>query len=92
MPPAAATAERVDEMIRGFAPEALDAAVFDAVDRIDDVVGLALGLDLEDVEFVRRDMDEDPFLSRVQPRFPYFTPAQRGRRRNLERTVRYGRD
>lgn len=92
MPPAEATAERVDELIRGFAPEALDAAVFDAVDRIDEVVGSALGLDVEDVEFVRRDMDEDPFLSRVQPRFPYFTPAQRGRRRNLERTVRYGRD
>jgi hypothetical protein len=34
-------------------------------------------------------MAEDPFLSRIRPRYPYFTPKQRGRRRSLERADRY---
>lgn len=91
-PPDEDTAARVDEMIGGFAPEALERAVFAAVDRIDEIVGAALGLHSADIEFVKREMDEDPFLARVQPRFPYFTPAQRGRRHNLERAVRYGQN
>jgi SAM-dependent methyltransferase len=89
-PPDAETAERVDAMIAEFAADALDAAVFAEVDKIDEIVGVALGLDHTDIAFVQAEMEDDPFLSRVQPRYPYFTPAQRGRRHNLERAVRYG--
>lgn len=89
IPPDEATATKVDEMLAGFEPGALEAAVFAEVDRIDGIVGEALGLSPDDIEFIKREMEEDPFLSRVQPRYPYFTPAQRGRRHNLERAVRY---
>lgn len=59
------------------------------VDRIDAIVGPALGLDEADITLIQSEMANDPFLSRVRPRYPYFTPKQRGRRRNLERSDRY---
>ena len=60
-----------------------------SVNAIDQVVGGALGLTPEEIVFVQTDMRSDPFLSRVRPRFPYFTPALRGRRRTLESATRY---
>jgi hypothetical protein len=89
-PPDAETAARLRGLFAEFEPAALETAVFAAVDRIDEIVGAALGLTPDQVEFVRRDMQSDPFLSRVRPRYPYFTPALRGRRISLESGRRYG--
>lgn len=60
------------------------------VDAIDTVVGTALGLTADEIAFIQIDMRDDPFLSRVRPRYPFFTPAQRGRRTALESGARYG--
>jgi SAM-dependent methyltransferase len=90
IPPDTATADRLAALLAAFEPDALETAVFREVDRIDQVVGEALGLTPDEIEFVKRDMEVDPFLSLVRPRYPYFTPAQRGRRVNLEHGARYG--
>jgi hypothetical protein len=89
-PPDASTCERLTALLAEFAPDALERAVFEQVDQIDDVVGPALGLSAAEIEFVKREMESDPFLSRVRPRYPYFTAALRGRRVSLEQGERYG--
>ena len=53
------------------------------------IIGPALGLSDADVEWIKRDMAEDPFLARARPRYPFFRPRQYGRRLNLERSDRY---
>ena len=70
-------------------PIAVEAEVQTQVDGIDTMVGAALGLTPAEIATVQADMRDDPFLSRVRPRYPFFTPAQRGRRTALESGARY---
>ena len=82
-------AEALAKLREDYAPERLDAEIDALIVKLDDVVGPALGLTAADIEEIRRDMDDDPFLSRVRPRYPFFRPRQYGRRKNLERRNRY---
>ncbi|HEX8574405.1 MAG TPA: N-6 DNA methylase [Allosphingosinicella sp.] len=89
VPPDSETAEALAGLIARYATDALEEAVEAEVDSIDAIVGPALGLSSEDIAFIQHEMATDPFLGRVRPRYPYFTPKQRGRRRSLERSARY---
>jgi hypothetical protein len=82
-------AERLRELRATVDPAALDELIEAEITRIDQIVGGGLGLDHADIAEIRRDMAEDPFLSQVRPRYPYFRPRQYGRRLNLERVDRY---
>ena len=83
------TAQRLTDLSGRYATDVLEEAVEREVDRIDAIVGPALGLSLGDIAFIQHEMIADPFLSRIRPRYPYFTPKQRGRRLTLERSDRY---
>ncbi len=83
------TARQLQDLIEEFNPDQIAARVLQHVDQIDLIVGEALGLTVEDVAFIQSDMRDDPFFSCVRPRYPYFTPAQRGRRTSLESVHRY---
>jgi hypothetical protein len=72
-----------------FAPQKVDAKIDAEIAKLDAIVGKALGLSAADVERIRKDMADDPFLARVRPRYPFFRPRQYGRRKNLERRDRY---
>ena len=85
-----ATAQTLRDLLVKCDPKSAEAQVEAYVDEVDCVVGKALGLTPEDITFVQSDMRDDPFLSRVRPRYPYFTPALRGRRTSLESATRYG--
>lgn len=76
-------------LIATFDPLAVEVRVESQVDKIDQVVGATLGLTPAEIDFIQTDMRDDPFLSRVRPRYPYFTPALRGRRTSLETGLRY---
>lgn len=89
IPPDDTTADALRELLAHFDPASVETRVEAHVDEIDRVVGAALGLAPEDIAFIQADMRDDPFLSRVRPRYPYFTPALRGRRTSLESTSRY---
>ena len=89
VPQDATTAGKLRTILATFDPLAAEAAVLAQVDEIDRVVGAALGLTPEEITFVQTDMRDDPFLSRVRPRYPYFTPKLRGRRSALESADRY---
>ncbi len=82
-------AESLSTLRETYAPEKLDTAIDAQIAKLDSIVGAALGLTAADVELIRRDMAEDPFLARVRPRWPFFRPRQYGRRKNLERSDRY---
>lgn len=90
IPTDAAMIERLRALRASFAPEALDDAIENEITKIDAIVGKALGLTAADIADIGREMSEDPFLSRVRPRYPSFRPRQHGRRINLERHDRYG--
>lgn len=90
VPQDAATADALCELLAALDPLAVEAEVLRQVDSIDAVVGQALGLTPEEIAFIQTEMRDDPFLGRVRPRYPYFTPAQRGRRTSLESGARYG--
>jgi hypothetical protein len=85
-----ATADALRTLLASLDPAQAEADVLAQVDAIDTVVGAALGLTPEEITFIQTDMRDDPFLSRVRPRYPFFTPAQRGRRTALESGARYG--
>lgn len=89
VPHNATMADAVRELLATLDPLAVEAEVLAQVDAIDAVVGAALGLTPDEINFVQTDMRDDPFLSRVRPRYPFFTPAQRGRRTSLESGARY---
>ena len=83
------TAAALRDVIANFDPATVEAQIETYVDQIDRAVGTALGLTPEESDFIRSDMREDSFLSRARPRYPYFTPALRGRRTSLESATRY---
>ncbi|WP_372992747.1 N-6 DNA methylase [Sulfitobacter sp.] len=89
VPEDAAAEAALSALLARLDPLAVEIEVEARVDEIDQVVGTALGLTSDEIAFVQTDMRDDPFLSRVRPRYPFFTPAQRGRRTSLESSSRY---
>ncbi len=74
------------EMYRGTAhQEAIEAEV----DRIDALVGPALGLNAADLAAIREDMLTDPFLKNIVPRWPGSTTRLHGYRTGLDSSERY---
>ena len=89
VPKDAAAEAALAALLTRLDPLAVESEVQARVDEIDQVVGPALGLTADEIAFIQTDMRDDPFLSRVRPRYPFFTPAQRGRRTTLESSSRY---
>ncbi len=74
------------EIYRGTAhQEAIEAEV----DRIDALVGPALGLNAADLAAIREDMLTDPFLKNIVPRWPGSTTRLHGYRTGLDSSERY---
>ena len=59
------------------------------VDRIDRIVGPALGLSAQDIADIRDDMMTDPFLKNIQPRWPGTATRLHGYRTGLDSADRY---
>ncbi|MPZ36326.1 MAG: N-6 DNA methylase [Rhodospirillales bacterium] len=84
-----AMAEKLRKLHASFDAGALDEKINVEVVKLDAIVGKALGLSEKDIVDLQAEMNTDPFLSRVRPRYPFFRPRQYGRRINLEREHRY---
>lgn len=69
--------------------ETLDAEMRAALGRLDAVVGQALGLDPDDVREIQRDLEEDPFLRHIRPRYPGTVTRKQGFRTGLDSEERY---
>jgi hypothetical protein len=55
--------EELQGLVAAHSPENLDVQIEQTIDKIDALVGAALELTPEEIEYVRTDMTDDPFLS-----------------------------
>lgn len=69
--------------------EALKRGMADALMKLDAIVGECLGLEPEDVAFIREDLDADPFLRGIRPRYPGTVTRKQGFRMGLDAADRY---
>lgn len=65
------------------------AAIDKVIDELDTIVGPALGLSVEDIAAIRKDMTEDPFLKNIKPRYPATATRLHGYRTGLGSSDRY---
>lgn len=66
-----------------------NAAIDLVVDKIDNLVGPALGLVDEDISAIKKDMVEDAFLKNIKPRYPATATRLHGYRTGLDSSERY---
>lgn len=59
------------------------------VNKIDALIGPALGLDTADIASIRNDMTDDPFLKNITPRWPATETRIHGYRMGLDSSDRY---
>jgi hypothetical protein len=89
IPPEAATRAEYEATIELYGGTDHQAAIEAEVDRIDALVGPALGLDAEDLAAIREDMLTDPFLKNIVPRWPGSSTRLHGYRTGLDSSERY---
>ncbi len=59
------------------------------LDRLDRIIGRALGLTDDDITEIQRDFQEDAFLQRIRPRYPGSVTRKQGFRTGLDSGTRY---
>lgn len=89
VPPDAATLADHAAMVELYGGTDHQAAIEVEVDRIDALVGPALGLDAADLAAIRDDMLTDPFLKNIVPRWPGSSTRLHGYRTGLDSRERY---
>ncbi|MEO3415451.1 N-6 DNA methylase [Roseovarius sp. CAU 1744] len=73
-----------------FAKADHKAGIEACVDKIDALVGPALGLSEDDLAAIKQDMETDPFFKNVVPRYPASETRLHGYRTGLDSSDRYG--
>lgn len=89
IPADTATRADYDALVELYAGTDHMAAIEAEVDRIDALVGPALGLDAADIAAIREDMLTDPFLRHIVPRWPGTETRLHGYRTGLDSSQRY---
>lgn len=89
IPPDAAIRAGYETTVALYGGTNHQAAIEAEVDRIDALVGPALGLDAADLAAIREDMLTDPFLKNIVPRWPGSTTRLHGYRTGLDSSERY---
>ena len=89
IPPDAATRDDYAAIVDLYGGTDHLAAIEAEVDRIDALVGPALGLDDADLASIRHDMLTDPFLKHIVPRWPGSSTRLHGYRTGLDSSQRY---
>lgn len=89
IPPDEATRSDYRAIIDMYGGTDHQAAIEAEVDRIDALVGPALGLDEDDLAAIRHDMLTDPFLKNIVPRWPGSSTRLHGYRTGLDSSERY---
>lgn len=91
MPIPATGAERAqwNAVVAEHGEDALNQAMTDTLARLDAIVGDGLGLESDDIEEIRHDLESDPFLRGIRPRYPGTVTRKQGFRTGLDATDRY---
>ena len=85
-----------DDQVKGWCDivlaheqDAVIAVMKQRIGALDAVVGAALGLDEDDIAEIQRDLEADPFLKGVRPRYPGTVTRKQGFRTGLDSGERY---
>ncbi len=89
IPADAATRESYARIISEYRDADHAGAIESVVDRIDCLLGPALGLNDDDLALIRKEMIEDPFLRNIIPRWPATETRLHGYRTGLDSSDRY---
>lgn len=89
IPPTPDLRQQYDAIVDRYATADHQAAIEGVVDRIDALIGPALGLTPADVASIRKDMLTDPFLKNIVPRWPGTSTRLHGYRTGLDSSERY---
>ncbi len=89
IPPDAATRSDYEAIVELYGGTDHQAAIEAEIDRIDALVGPALGLNADDLAAIREDMLTDPFLKNIVPRWPGSRTRLHGYRTGLDSSERY---
>lgn len=89
IPADAATRADYEAVVSQYRTADHQAGIEAQVDRIDALVGPALGLDADDLAAIRADMLTDPFLKNIVPRWPGSSTRLHGYRTGLDSAERY---
>lgn len=89
IPPDAATRAKFDAIVKEYREADHGKAIETVVDKIDSLIGPALGLDTADIASIRSDMIDDPFLKNITPRWPATETRIHGYRTGLDSSERY---
>lgn len=81
--------EQWSAVVTAHSEDALKQAMVEALAGLDAIVGGALGLTPDDIEEIRRDLEADPFLRGIRPRYPGTVTRKQGFRSGLDATNRY---
>ena len=76
-------------VVAQYDEDALQRGMTATLTALDAIVGECLGLTPEDIDFIRQDLDTDPFLRGIRPRYPGTITRKQGFRTGLDATDRY---
>ncbi|MHA6316524.1 N-6 DNA methylase [Altererythrobacter sp. CAU 1778] len=89
IPPDADTCDKFQAVVKQFRESDHASAIDAVVDKIDALIGPALGLSADDIASIRADMTDDPFLRNITPRWPATETRIHGYRTGLDSSERY---
>lgn len=89
VPPDAETRAKFDTIVKQYRESDHASAIDAVVDKIDALLGPALGLSADDIASIRADMTDDPFLRNITPRWPATETRIHGYRTGLDSSDRY---
>jgi hypothetical protein len=89
IPPDAATRADFVAIVKEYREADHAKAIATVVDKIDALIGPALGLSAADIASIRKDMTDDPFLKNITPRWPATETRIHGYRTGLDSSERY---
>lgn len=78
-----------DRVVTNHQASALEQAMNDAINALDQIVGECLGLNKSDILEIQRDLSTDPFLKGIRPRYPGTITRKQGFRSGLDSEDRY---
>jgi hypothetical protein len=78
-----------DSTVQKFYTVDHDKAMRGAIAKLDALVGDCFGLTPAQIDFVRKEMATDPFLKKIQPRYPGTETRKLGFLEGLDRADRY---
>ncbi|MBN2898172.1 MAG: N-6 DNA methylase [Clostridia bacterium] len=78
-----------EDIIDQYQEPKLETAMKEQLNGLDQIVGNALGLDKDDIAFIQNELERDPFLKGIRPRYPGTTTRKQGLRTGLSSSERY---